>query len=962
MMKQMLSNSYLFGANAPFIEELYEAYLDNPQSIAEQWRDYFDTIQLLPPGLNESAGNGGGDVAHAPIIQAFAQRARAGAARPAPAAAGLERKQVSVIQLVAEYRFRGVFLADIDPLKRQERPRIAELDPAYYDLTGADMDTAFNTGSFIGPEQASLREIIQALKDTYCGTLGVEYMYITSRAEKRWIQERLEPIRSKPNYSADTQRHILERLTAAEGLERFLHTRYVGQKRFSLEGGETLIPVLDNLLQRAGASGVQELVIGMAHRGRLNVLVNTLGKMPKDLFSEFEGRHDDALLAGDVKYHQGFSSDINTAGGPMHLTLAFNPSHLEIVNPVVEGSVRARQHRRKDRGGEQVLPVLIHGDAAVAGQGVVMETLNLSNTRGYGTGGTVHIVLNNQIGFTTSDPRDSRSTLYCTDVMKMVEAPIFHVNGDDPEAAVMAIEIALDYRAKFKKDVVVDIVCFRKLGHNEQDEPMVTQPLMYKIVNQHPGTRKVYAEKLLAQGVIGAEDADKLVAAYRQALDAGHHTNNTILSNFKPPYAVDWSKYRNTKWNENDDTTLPLADLQMLAEKLTTIPSNFKLHPRVEKIIADRRLMGQGKMPVDWGMAENLAYASLLKDGFAVRISGQDSGRGTFFHRHAVLHDQNREKWDSGSYIPLNHIAPDQGDFVVIDSVLSEEAVLGFEYGYSTSEPNELVVWEAQFGDFANGAQVVIDQFIASGEVKWGRVCGLVMMLPHGYEGQGPEHSSGRIERYLQLCADHNIQVCVPATAVQMFFLLRRQMIRPYRKPLIIFTPKSLLRHKESASPLAEFAESKFKPVNADWDQSIKPQEVKRVIVCSGKVFFDLMAARKERGVKDAAIVRIAQLYPFPHEAFQEQIDLYRNAGEVVWCQEEPGNQGAWHHIQHYLLRHMREDQVLAFAMRASSASPAAGYSSLHNEQQKELVDAAFRPVTDNLVRPLQGTGRVPRS
>src|SRR6266853_112507 len=874
-MKEFLSNSYLFGANAPFIEELYEAYLDNPQSVPEQWREYFDKLQAAPAG-----GNGGRDVAHAPIVESFVRRARAGAARPAPAVAGFDRKQVSVLQLIAEYRFRGVLIADIDPLKRHERPHIAELEPAYYDLTEADMDTVFNTGSLVGPEQASLREIIKTLQETYCGTLGVEYMYLSSRVEKRWIQERLEPIRSKPSYSPDYKRHILERLTAAEGLERFLHTRYVGQKRFSLEGGDTLIPMLDNLLQRAGEVGVQELVLGMAHRGRLNVLVNTLGKMPKDLFSEFEGKHDDALLAGDVKYHQGFSSDINTPGGPMHLTLAFNPSHLEVVNPVVEGSVRARQHRRKDRGGDQVLPVLIHGDAAVAGQGVVMETLNLSNTRGYGTGGTVHIVLNNQIGFTTSDPRDSRSTLYCTDVMKMVEAPI------------------------------------------------------------------------------GPEDAEKMVAGYRQALDAGTHTNKTILSNFKPPFAVDWARYRNTKWNENDDTTLPLAELQMLAEKLTSIPSNFKLHPRVEKIIADRRLMGQGKMPVDWGMAENLAYASLLKDGFAVRFSGQDSSRGTFFHRHAVLHDQNREKWDSGTYVPLSNIAPNQGDFVIIDSVLSEEAVLGFEYGYSTSEPNELVVWEAQFGDFANGAQVVIDQFIASGEVKWGRICGLVMMLPHGYEGQGPEHSSGRIERYLQLCADNNIQVCVPATPVQIFFLLRRQMIRPFRKPLVIFSPKSLLRHKESVSPLAEFAESKFKAVNGEWDADIKPENVKRVIVCSGKVFFDLMAGRKERGLKDTAIVRIAQLYPFPHDEFQEQINLYRNAGEVLWCQEEPANQGAWYWIQRYLLKHMREDQILGYAMRASSASPAVGYASLHLEQQKELVDAAFRPLTDNLVKPVQGTGR----
>jgi len=954
VMKEFLSSSYLSGSNAPFIEELYEAWLGDPQSVPQQWRDYFDSLQAVP-----GTGQGGGrDVAHAPIVTAFAQRAKAGAARPAPAVAGLDRKQNSVIQLIVEYRFRGVFLADIDPLKRQERPRIAELDPAYYDLTDADLDTVYNTGTLIGPEQATLREIIKALQETYCGTLGVEYMYLSSRAEKRWIQERLEPIRSKPSFSPDYKRHILERLTAAEGLERFLHTRYVGQKRFSLEGGETMIPMLDNLLQRAGEAGVQELVLGMAHRGRLNVLVNTLGKMPKDLFAEFEGKHDNSILAGDVKYHQGFSSDINTPGGPMHLTLAFNPSHLEIVNPVVEGSVRARQHRRKDRGGDQVLPVLIHGDAAVAGQGVVMETLNLSNTRGYGTGGTVHIVLNNQIGFTTSDPRDSRSTLYCTDVMKMVEMPIFHVNGDDPEACIMAIEIALDYRTKFKKDIAVDLVCFRKLGHNEQDEPMVTQPLMYKIINQHPGTRKLYADRLASQGVIGADEADKLVANYRQALDGGHHTNKTILSNFKPPFAVDWSKYNRSKWNEKDDTTLPLAELKALAEKLTTIPSNFKLHPRVEKIIADRRLMGQGKMPVDWGMAENLAYASLLRDGFAVRISGQDSGRGTFFHRHAVLHDQNREKWDSGSYIPLANVAPNQGDFVVIDSVLSEEAVLGFEYGYSTSEPNELVVWEAQFGDFANGAQVVIDQFIAAGEVKWGRICCMVMMLPHGYEGQGPEHSSGRIERYLQLCADNNMQVCVPATPVQMFFLLRRQMIRPYRKPLVIFTPKSLLRHKESVSPLEEFAESKFKPVNADWDQGIRPQDVKRVIFCSGKVFFDLMASRKERGAKDIAIARIAQLYPFPHEEFQEQINLYKSAGEVVWCQEEPANQGAWYWIQRYILKHMREDQILGYAMRASSASPAVGYQSLHNEQQKELVDAAFRPLADNLVRPVQGTGR----
>jgi len=956
-MKQFLSNSYLFGGNAPFIEELYESYLDNPQSVAESWREYFDRMQVLPtPG-----GKAIRDVAHSPVVESFALRAKERQLGTgfAPGDVTVARKQVRVEQLIAAYRILGARWADLDPLKRKERPHIPELEPGFYDLTETDMDMVFDASSlFFGSERLTLREIIMGLRETYCGSIGAEYMYISDPREKRWIQQRLESCRSRPGYTPEFKRYILERLTAAETLEKYLHTRYVGQKRFSGEGSDTLIPLLDHLLQRAGEAGVQEAVIGMAHRGRLGVLVNVLGKMPKDLFSEFEGKRAADLTAGDVKYHQGFSSDIMTAGGAVHLTLAFNPSHLEIVNPVVEGSVRARQHRRGDKEGKQVLPILIHGDAAFAGQGVVMETLNLSQTRGYGTGGTVHIVINNQIGFTTSDPRDARSTLYCTDVAKMIEAPIIHVNGDDPEAVLLVTDLAMDYRTQFKKDVVIDMVCFRKLGHNEQDEPMVTQPMMYKIISKHPGTRKLYADKLCAQNVISDDDADSFIATHRAALDAGQHTNKAILPHYKPPYAVNWAPYLNTKWNEKDDTTLPLADLQMLAERLTTIPPQFTLHPRVEKIIADRRLMGQGKMLVDWGMAENLAYASLLRDGFSVRISGQDSGRGTFFHRHAVLHDQNRERSDSGEYVPLRHIAPNQGDFVVIDSVLSEEAVLGFEYGYATSEPNELVVWEAQFGDFANGAQVVIDQFIASGEVKWGRVCGLVMMLPHGYEGQGPEHSSGRLERFLQLCADYNIQVCVPATPVQMFFLLRRQMIRPYRKPLIIFTPKSLLRHKESVSPLEEFAVGKFKPVNGEWDEEIDPKKVKRVIFCSGKVFFDLRAARIERGIKDVAIVRIAQLYPFPHDDFEAQIKLYGKAREIMWCQEEPGNQGAWHRIQHYLLRHMRGDQVLAYALRSSSATPAAGYLSLHNEQQKAVVDAAFGEIGDNIVLPVQGTGR----
>src|SRR3954447_7313479 len=935
LMKEFLGTSYLFGGNAPFIEELYEKYLEDPEAVDPQWRRWFDQIQQ--PGQR--------DVAHQPIREAFArlayQRPGGNGHAPTVAVAAVERKQVSVLQLINAHRFLGLRHASIDPLKRFPKPDVPELEPAFYGLTEADMDSVFNTGSLVGPEQMPLREILRALRETYCGSIGVEYMYISDVAQKRWIQSRFESVRSTANLSPDEKRHLLERLTAAETLEKYLHTRYVGQKRFSLEGGDSLIPLLDNLLQRSGEQGIQETVIGMAHRGRLNVLVNTMGKMPKDLFSEFEGKHVDTLPSGDVKYHLGFSSDIITPGGPMHLTLAFNPSHLEIVNPVVEGSVRARQHRRRDRDGKQVLPVVIHGDAAFAGQGVVMETINLSQTRGYRTGGTIHIIVNNQIGFTTSDVRDARSTLYCTDIVKMVEAPVFHVNGDDPEAVLLATEIALDIRSQFQKDVVIDLVCYRRHGHHEQEEPMVTQPLMYKSVSQHPGVRKLYAEKVAAQGVIQSGDDEAMISSYRAALDGGYHTNKTILANYRPPFAVDWNKFKDAKWNQKVETAVPLPELKALAEKLTSLPADFKLHPRVEKVIADRRQMGQGKLPLDWGMAENLAYAALLKEGYAVRISGQDSGRGTFFHRHAVLHDQARERWDAGTWIPLQHIAENQPDFLVIDSVLSEEAVLGFEYGYATAEPNELVLWEAQFGDFVNGAQVVIDQFIASGEVKWGRMCGLVLMLPHGYEGQGPEHSSARLERFLQLCADYNMQICVPSTPAQMFHLLRRQMIRTFRKPLIIFSPKSMLRHKESVSTLEDLAQGVFQPVIPEID-NIDPAKVKRVVFCSGKVYYDLRAARRERRIDDVAIVRLEQLYPFPHDEFKAEIDRYTKAKEIVWCQEEPGNQGAWHRIQHYLLRHLLPTQKLSYALRPSSASPAVGYLALHNEQQKAVVDAAL--------------------
>jgi 2-oxoglutarate dehydrogenase E1 component len=938
MMKELLANSYLFGANAPFIEALYDTWLQDPGAVEPRWRDYFEELQKLEGGAK--------DVSHLDVQDRLARLAKEPRARGATVLITrpqLGEKQFGVLQLISAYRFLGVRHADIDPLKRQEKPELPELDPAFYGLTAADMGTVFNTGTLAGPREMPLADILQALKDTYCRTIGAEYMHITEPAQKRWVQERLESVRSTPSYDAEYRKHILERLTAAETLEKHLHTRYVGQKRFSLEGGESLIPQLDGLLQGAGKAGVQELVIGMAHRGRINVLVNVMGKMPKDLFAEFEGKHDDSLLAGDVKYHQGFSSNVMTPGGPMHVTLAFNPSHLEIVNPVVEGSVRARQHRRGDRTGDQVLPVLIHGDAAFAGQGVNMETFELAQTRGFGTGGTVHIVVNNQIGFTCSDLRDARSSLYCTDVAKMLEVPVLHVNGDDPDAVCLVTEIALDYRARFHKDVVVDLVCYRRLGHNEQDEPMVTQPLMYKKIAKLPTTRELYAQRLAREGVIDAGGGDEMVAACRKALEGGYHTNKTILSNYKPPFEIDWSRYKGAKWNERDDTRLPLATLRTLGERITTVPDNFRLHPSVQRIIENRRQMTQGKLPLDWGMAEHLAFATLLAEGYSIRLSGQDSARGTFFHRHAVLHDQNRERWDQGTYVPLQHVSEKQGDFVVIDSLLSEEAVLAFEYGYSTSAPNELVIWEAQFGDFANGAQVVIDQFIAAGEAKWGRLCGLTLMLPHGYEGQGPEHSSARIERYLQLCADYNMQICVPATPVQLYYLLRRQMVRPFRKPLILFTPKSILRHRESVSPLEEFATDKFKPVNEDWEaKDIDPEKVTRVVFCSGKVYYDLRAERKNKNLKNLPLARIAQLYPFPHEEFQAQIERYKRATEIVWCQEEPRNQGAWHRIQHYLERHMLPHQKLIYAGRDSAASPAVGYKSLHDRQQKELVDLAL--------------------
>ena len=936
-------NSYLFGGNAPYVEEMYENYLDNPSSVTDEWRSYFDALQNVPA----VDGSDSRDLPHLPVVNAFAEMAKQGTTRVVQSNADSQmgRKRVAVQQLIAAYRNVGARWADLDPLKIADRENIPELDPAFYGLTDADQETIFNTSNtFFGKETMSLRELLNALRDTYCGTLGAEYMYITDQTQKRWWQEKLESIRSKAVLNAEQKTHILGRLTAAEGLERFLHTKYVGQKRFSLEGGESFIAAMDELIMRAGEKGVQEIVIGMAHRGRLNVLVNTLGKMPKDLFAEFDHTAPEDLPSGDVKYHHGFSSDVPTPGGPVHLTLAFNPSHLEIVNPVVEGSVRARMDRRHDPKGEQVLPVLVHGDAAFAGQGVVMETLALAETRGYTTGGTVHLVINNQIGFTTSDPRDSRSTLYCTDVVKMVESPVLHVNGDDPEAVVLATRLALEYRMAFQKDVVVDIVCFRKLGHNEQDTPSITQPLMYRRVATHPGTRKLYADRLAAQGM-GDTLGDDLAKSYRSALDEGRHTVDPVLTNFKNKFAVDWAPYLGKPWTDAGDTSIPESEWRRLAERLTTIPDHITPHPLVKKVYVDRAAMGRGDVPVDWGMGEHMAFASLVSSGFPVRLSGEDCGRGTFTHRHSVIHDQGRQtRLEDNAYVPLENVSETQAPFVVIDSILSEEAVLGFEYGYASNDPNTLVIWEAQFGDFVNGAQVVIDQFIASGEVKWGRVNGITLMLPHGYEGQGPEHSSARLERFMQLAAYTNIQVVQPTTASQIFHVLRRQMVRGLRKPLIIMTPKSLLRAKDATSPMSEFTSGIFQTVIPETNPAVvkAAAKVKRIICCSGKVYYDLIRKREEMGVKDVAVIRVEQLYPFPHKAFAAEVKRYPNASDMVWCQDEPQNQGAWFFVQHYIHENMRDGQRLGYAGRAASASPAVGYAHLHQEQQKALIEGAF--------------------
>ncbi|MGE4616908.1 MAG: 2-oxoglutarate dehydrogenase E1 component [Gammaproteobacteria bacterium] len=929
--------SCLFSGNAPFIEDLYESYLLDPDEVSEDWRKYFDGLQ------NGRRGGGGArDVRHSEVQARMLEIAASPKAITVAVSAGSfadSKKQVSVLQLINAYRFRGHRQANLDPLNQYARPDVAELDPAFHGLSETDMDKVFNTGSLQGPDQASLREILEIVRTTYCGTIGAEYMHIVETSQKRWVQQRLESRQAKPDFSAEKRKDLLSRVIAAAALEEFLHTKYVGQKRFSLEGGESAIALLDEIVDDAARHGVKELVLGMAHRGRLNVLVNIVGKHPSLLFDEFEGKGPTEHRAGDVKYHMGFSSDIETPTGSVHLTLGFNPSHLEIIGPVVEGSVRARQDRRGDIDRNQVMPLLIHGDAAFAGQGVVMETLNLSQTRGYSTGGTMHLIINNQIGFTTSEPLDSRSTLYCTDVAKMVQAPIFHVNGDDPEAVAMVAQMALDYRMEFNKDVVVDMICFRKHGHSEADEPAATQPVMYQHIRNHPGVRHIYTEKLVSEGIINPGEAEEMAAKYIDALENNYVVSRPHTNVIDSRHTINFEPYRDTRWNVEASTALDAERVRSLSESFSTVPDNMALHRALKRILGDRRAMGAGAKACDWGFAETLAYASLLTENFPVRISGQDSGRGTFFHRHAVIHDQK----SGDTYLPLQNLSPDQASFLVINSTLSEEAVLAYEFGYASADPKSLVIWEAQFGDFANGAQVVIDQFIASCEEKWGRFCGLVMLLPHGYDGQGPEHSSARLERYLQLCAEENMQVCYPTTPSQMFHMLRRQMIRPYRKPLIVMSPKSLLRHKLSVSPLEEFIDGKFRVVIDEIDP-IDKDKVHRIVVCSGKVYFDLLEARREHDVTDCAILRLEQLYPFPKNDIQNLLKAYANAEELVWVQEEPRNQGAWSMLlsTRFLGGCFDQTKPLLCVARPYSASPAVGYASLHLQQQQAVIHDAL--------------------
>lgn len=925
-MKAREASSYLSAGNAEYLEALYEQYLENPQTVDPKWRAYFDSLKPAPT-----------DILHQQIRPNIASLAQS-SQTPTSNLAANNLKQAQVWDFIDAYRRFGHLLAQTDPLKlSNEQGLPEELSLEYHGLSTQDLASVFETHG-LSREPLSLKAIQAQLQAIYCHHIGFEYTYLSHDQEREWLRTRIESQFANIQLSSETKKRILGRLIAAEGLEKYLGSKYVGQKRFGLEGGESLIPMVDEMIQTLSESGANELVIGMAHRGRLNILINIMGRPPATLFAEFEGKHvNNGDRSGDVKYHMGFSSNIEAKGGVMHLALGFNPSHLEIIAPVIEGSVRARQYFCHDIKRNHIIPLQIHGDAAFTGQGVVMETFNLAYTRGFNTGGTLHIVINNQVGFTTSNPQDARSTRYCTDIAKMIDAPIFHVNGDDPDAVVAITRLATEYRMTFNRDVVIDLVCYRRHGHNEADEPAKTQPLMYQVIKQLPSTLAQYSERLVADGVVTQDSIDAGIREYRDKLDQGKAVLPTVERTKAARPRIDWRPFMDQPWTAPCVTAVPLATLKQLGERLSTLPPEFSLQPQVKRMMDERIKMNKGELPINWGYAETLAYATLLDEGHHVRLCGQDSRRGTFDHRHAAFHDYQTGK----TYIPLDHLNEKQASFTVIDSTLSEEAVLGFEYGYASTNPYALDIWEAQYGDFANGAQVVIDQFISSADQKWGLLCGITLLLPHGYEGSGPEHSSARLERYLQLCAQQNMQVCVPTTPAQIFHMLRRQIKRPFRKPLIVMSPKSILRHKLVVSSLEDLATGAFQNVIPEID-NLDSKKVTRVVLCSGKVYYDLLEKRREEKLDQVAIIRIEQLYPFPDKILADLLAQYTSAKKVVWCQEEPKNQGAWYCTQHHLLASLASFQTLEYAGRPASASPAAGYMSLHLEQQAALIKQAL--------------------
>ena len=930
-MGEFWESSHISGGHSGYLENMYEQYLSNKDELPSDWKTFFEDL--------ESKSIVDSKISHQKVIDEFKNITRhTGLNDSIP-----DARQAKVIRLIQSFRNRGHQKANLDPLGIMDRVDIEDLDLKFHGLSDDDLDDEFYTDTLlIGKERATLREIIESLKIIYCGNIGIEYNHIMNSNERKWFQGKFESKLGKYSFSTEEKLHIYERLNSAEGLAKYLAAKYPGMKRFGIDGAESLIPLVDAVIQNCGELGANQICFGMAHRGRLNLLVNVLGKLPSELFAAFNEDYEiTGANTGDVKYHLGFSSNLQTKGGEVHVSLNSNPSHLEIVDPVVLGSVRARQDRLNDKERSKVIPVLLHGDASFSGQGVVMESLQMSQTRGFNVGGTIHIVVNNQIGFTTSNKRDSRSTDYSTDVAKIIQAPVIHVNGDDPEMVIKAVIVATKYRKEFNKDVVIDLFCYRRRGHNEADDPSATQPVMYKKIKDHPSVLTQYEDKLIREGLISSDQTAAVRSEYRKSLESGVSVAKNLASTPNDDLWFNWDEYIDNKWWEKTDTSIEKEKASLLGAEICEIPENFSLGIQASKIFKDRDLMSNSSIEFNWGYGEMMAYASLLSEGYPIRLTGQDVRRGTFSHRHACVFDKETGE----GHIPLSNIAnKNNTKFDIYDSLLSEEAVLGFEYGYSATWPTGLVIWEAQFGDFVNGAQVVIDQFIVSAQHKWERLSGLVMLLPHGYEGQGPEHSSARIERFLQLCASENIQVCVPSSPSQIFHLLRRQAIRKLRTPLVVISPKSLLRNPDATSNLDDLFTGSFECVI---DDKIKNKaNVRKVILCSGKIYYDLIKERENQGKNDIAVIRIEQLYPFPYDDLEVCLKTYTQINEVVWCQEEPANQGAWFSHRHRIQRVLdRSDNSLEIGLvsRDASAAPAVGMMKLHLKQQEDLVASALK-------------------